>query len=99
MKKTLLPKKQFIMSALELKNDIFQILINTNDSNLLAEVKEAVVSIVQGKEQSDWWDTISDKEKQSIERGIKDIEAGRVISNEEMEKHMKQKIEQLRNKQ
>ena len=34
----------------------------------------------------DWWDELSDREKQDIEEGLKDIEAGRTIAHEEVQK-------------
>ena len=33
--------------------------------------------LVKIAEQSDWWDEISDAEKQSIERGLKDLDDGK----------------------
>lgn len=30
------------------------------------------------KEKSDWWDEISDKEKESIEKGLKDADEGKL---------------------
>ena len=35
---------------------------------------------------SDWWDEISNYEKESIEKGLKDIEEGRVHSHETAKK-------------
>lgn len=35
------------------------------------------------EESGDWWNEISDVEKAGIKRGLEDIKAGRVISNEE----------------
>ena len=35
---------------------------------------------------TDWWDEISGHEKQEIEAGIADIEAGRTIAHEEAQK-------------
>jgi predicted transcriptional regulator len=32
----------------------------------------------------DWWDEISDHEKEMIELGLKDIEEGRVVPHEEV---------------
>jgi hypothetical protein len=32
----------------------------------------------------DWWDELSETEKKGIERGLNDIEAGRVISHDEV---------------
>lgn len=34
----------------------------------------------------DWWNEISEAEKASIERGLEDIKAGRVVSHEEVRK-------------
>lgn len=34
--------------------------------------------------EQDWWDDLSDNEKKAIERGLKDIEAGRVLSHDEV---------------
>ena len=33
------------------------------------------------KESKDWWDSISDKEKESIELGLKDVETGKLNSH------------------
>jgi hypothetical protein len=32
----------------------------------------------------DWWEDLSENEKKGIERGLKDIEAGRVFSHDEV---------------
>lgn len=32
----------------------------------------------------DWWEDLSENEKKGIERGLKDIEAGRVVSHDEV---------------
>ncbi|GHU79655.1 hypothetical protein FACS1894145_4290 [Bacteroidia bacterium] len=36
--------------------------------------------------QNDWWNTISEIERRSIEEGIKDLKAGRIISHTEITK-------------
>lgn len=35
----------------------------------------------------DWWDELSDEQRQGIQRGLKDVEVGRVIPHEEV--HLK----------
>lgn len=45
--------------------------------NKIYEIKEA---------DSDWWNDISDAEKESIELGLKDIEEGNVVSHSEVKK-------------
>ncbi len=32
----------------------------------------------------DWWEDLSENEKKGIEKGLKDIEAGRVVSHDEV---------------
>ena len=32
----------------------------------------------------DWWEDLSENERNGIERGLKDIEAGRVVSHDEV---------------
>ncbi|NLL27318.1 MAG: hypothetical protein GX259_00830 [Bacteroidales bacterium] len=42
--------------------------------------------LMQIAEKSDWWDEISDEERNSIEKGLKDISDGRVISHSDVMK-------------
>lgn len=42
--------------------------------------------LVKIAEDSDWWDYISEAEKASIERGLKDIAEGRVVEHSEVRK-------------
>ncbi|MDZ7625471.1 MAG: hypothetical protein U5J96_13640 [Ignavibacteriaceae bacterium] len=37
----------------------------------------------------DWWDEISETEKASIERGLEDVKAGRIIPHEKVKKSTK----------
>lgn len=40
--------------------------------------------------ESDWWNLISEEERQHINKGLEDIEAGRTISHAEMRKSYEQ---------
>lgn len=51
--------------------------------NKLEELHLFIKTLISKKEESDWWDEISDAEKELIEEGLKDIEAGRVISHKD----------------
>ena len=48
------------------------------DSSIIEKIKEVREDY---KKTSDWWDEISESEKQSIQRGLKDIEQGKVHSH------------------
>jgi hypothetical protein len=46
--------------------------------NCLKDMKET------SETSADWWDDLSESQKASIERGLKDLEAGRVTSHEDV---------------
>lgn len=69
------------MSAAELKNDLIKIIINTDDMAFLQQVKDF---FKKHKNSTDWWEEISDQEKEMIERGLKDVEEGKVVAHEDV---------------
>jgi predicted transcriptional regulator len=52
------------------------------DDSMLREIH----AIIEAEQAGDWWNEISDAQKSSIEKGIKDMEAGNTVSHEEMVK-------------
>ena len=48
--------------------------------NYLKVVKDS------SSDDSDWWNTLSDNQKQGIEAGLKDIEEGRVTDHEDVKR-------------
>ncbi len=71
------------MSNAELKYNLFKAIDAINDSKVLNDF----YNLISGKKKSannDWWDDLTPAQKASVEKGIKDIEAGRVYSHEEV---------------
>ena len=50
-----------------------------NDQSIIAKLKNLQADYIGS---DDWWDELNQEEKESIERGLKDIEEGRVHSHE-----------------
>ncbi len=48
--------------------------------NYLKIVKDSKTS------KNDWWDDLTEEQKQGIQKGLKDIEEGRVVSHEEVKR-------------
>jgi predicted transcriptional regulator len=46
-------------------------------------------AMLEVEQKEDWWDELTDGEKKSINRGLKDVEAGRVVSHEVVMKKYK----------
>ena len=54
-----------------------------NDKSIISKLRRIQEEYV-GSE--DWWNELNQAEKESIERGLKDIDEGRVHSNETVQK-------------
>lgn len=69
------------------KLKLVQMIINTDKPSILKKVEE-----VFSKEKSvDWWDEISEAERQSIEKGLAEADRGELIPHEEVMKEVKAK--------
>ena len=70
------------MDVIELRTDLHNMIDKINDSNVLNAVK----TLLAGKatKQPDWWDTISDEEREEIEQGLAEADRGEVIPHEEV---------------
>ena len=71
------------MGAEALKLELLDWLMHVDNNDMLQYLK---VIKDQTPAQSDWWDDLTDEQKAGIERGIKDIESGRVVSHEDIKK-------------
>ena len=58
------------------KLDIIQWITGLDDKSVLLQLKKIKD---QSTKRMDWWDTISNEERQSIERGLEDSKNGRTI--------------------
>ncbi|UPQ78105.1 hypothetical protein M0M57_10770 [Flavobacterium azooxidireducens] len=69
------------MGAEALKLELLDWLLHVDNNDMLYYLKEIKD---QSTSQTDWWDELTDEQKGGIERGIKDIESGRVVSHEDI---------------
>ena len=66
------------------KLDIIQRICEIQDNDLIDLIKNIVD--IPKKSKSDWWNHISLEEKESINRGLQDLEQGKVYSHEQIRK-------------
>jgi len=59
------------------KLELMTLLLQTQKESLLAKIKK-----IFEEEQIDWWNEMSDAEKQEIEIGIEQADKGKLTSNE-----------------
>ncbi len=71
------------MNTFAQKLDLIHWITELNDVSILNRIK----SIKEETNEADWWDSISPKEKASIERGLEDIKKGNIHSHSEVRTH------------
>lgn len=63
------------------KLELIQWLSTLEDKSVIEKIKD-----LRKKETKDWWDTITEEEKIFIEKGLKDLKAGRKKPHSEVKK-------------
>jgi predicted transcriptional regulator len=76
-----------IMNLQAKKLELVQLILNTEKPSVLAKV-EAIFKKEKG---ADWWDEISEAEKEEIEKGIAEADRGELIPHEEVMKEVRAK--------
>lgn len=66
----------------EIKNYLHKLIVETDDEGILSKV-QAYFTTLQSKN-IDWWDTISDQEKEAINTGLQQLENGEGIPHEDV---------------
>ena len=73
----------------ELKNYLQKFIVETDDESILNKIR-AYFTILED-ENVDWWNTISDKEKDAINIGLQQLENGEGIAHADV----KRKVDEL----
>ena len=79
------------MSVAELKNDLHRMVVETDDPSILAQIAGLFAALLGEK---DWWDSLSEIEKQRIESGMADVEAERTVPHSEVKRKVKEILKQ-----
>jgi len=69
------------------KLELVQLIINARKPLTLKKVEE----VLKNEKESDWWDEISDAERQSIEKGLAEADKGKLIPHAEVMREVKVK--------
>ncbi|MCD4679908.1 MAG: hypothetical protein K8S00_05930 [Bacteroidales bacterium] len=75
------------MNTAELKKDLYKIIAETDDINILSKIQVYLKTLTV--KNVDWWDIISDKEKELIETGLKQLDNGGTLSHSEVREEVK----------
>jgi len=71
------------ISTAEIKNYLHKLIVETDDETILIKV-QAYFTTLKSNKDVEWWDMISDPEKEAIEIGLKQLERGKGIPHHEV---------------
>ncbi|MEX2410258.1 MAG: hypothetical protein WD607_02610 [Candidatus Paceibacterota bacterium] len=69
------------------KLELVQLILNTEKPAILAKVE----AVLKKEKMADWWDEISQEERESIEKGLAEADEGDLIPHEEVMKEVRSK--------
>ncbi|HEX2934321.1 MAG TPA: hypothetical protein VHO72_03115 [Bacteroidales bacterium] len=69
------------------KLELVQLILNTQTPLTLKRVEE----VLRREKEQDWWDEISEAERQSIEKGLAEANKGELITHEEVMREVRAK--------
>lgn len=70
------------VNTAEIKNSLHKLIAETDDESVLNKVQAYFATLTSRS--LDWWDTISDQEKESINIGLRQLKKGEGISHDEV---------------
>jgi hypothetical protein len=77
------------MNTAELKSDLHRLIVETNDINVLFDIRQYFLKL-KAKD-VDWWDLISTEQKESIQKGMEQLEKGEGLAHQKV----RQKVNKL----
>ncbi|MEN8958616.1 MAG: hypothetical protein ABF242_10620 [Flavobacteriales bacterium] len=82
------------MSTIELKNKLHSLIDSIGDNEKL----QAMLIFMNNSTTSDWWDEMSDDNKNDIEEGLNDLKKGNIYSDKEVRNNVRKRIIEARKK-
>jgi len=70
------------------KIELLKLILETEDEAVIQEIKS-----VFKKQESDFWDNLPDAVRESINRGLEDIEANRIQKHEQVIQELKERYD------
>ena len=62
-----------------LKNELHRMVVDTDNPVILRKIKSIFSILLEQGDEEDWWDTISEREKAAIQKGLRQLENGERI--------------------
>lgn len=84
------------MSTADLKLNLHELIDGVSDNSVL-EAVYTLLSKATANQTEDWYESLSEREKASIERGLEDLKNGNSVSHQTAMKRISEKVSRLKN--
>jgi hypothetical protein len=74
------------MNTAELKNNLHKMIVETDDISILDKIQAYFITL--RSKNIDWWDTLNETDKHTIETGINQLHEGHGIPYEQVKKRI-----------
>lgn len=68
-------------SSAVLKNELHRMVVQTDNLQVLRQVKSIFDILLQGGDEADWWDVLTEQEKMLLQKGLNQLDNGERIPN------------------
>jgi thiamine pyrophosphate-dependent acetolactate synthase large subunit-like protein len=75
------------MNTAELKSDLHKFVVETDDINILTQMREYFKSLIKTKT-DDWWNTLTTEQQNSINKGIEQLNNNKGITHENVRRNV-----------
>ena len=75
------------MNTAELKSDLHRLVVETNDINILTQMREYFKKLRKTKT-ADWWDTLTTEQQNSINKGVEQLDNNKGITHQNVRKNV-----------
>jgi len=72
------------MNAAELKSNLHKLIVETDDVSILDKIQAYFITLKS--KNIDWWDTITESDKQNVNDGMNQLQEGHGINHDQVKK-------------
>ena len=73
-----------------LKNELHRLVVETDNTQVLRQVKSIFEILLHSDEKEDWWDILSEKEKMLVQKGLQELNNGERIPHQVVRQEINQ---------
>jgi hypothetical protein len=81
-----------MIAVAEIKNDLHRLVVETEDQEILLQIKFVFEQMKARNTEIDWYDTLNIVQKKSIETGLQQLNAGQRIPHAEVRQEINQRL-------